>query len=78
MNHPNRSQLGDTCHRRQSVLGRKQNSRKRIIQSVALMLYLYERYDKGHPISFPSDTDEYWVIVEWLDAERFRIHAGTF
>ena len=31
-----------------------------------MMLYLCERYDKEHKLSFPCDSDEYWEMVEWL------------
>jgi hypothetical protein len=31
-----------------------------------MQLYLCEKYDKDHKISFPYDSDEYWETVEWL------------
>lgn len=31
-----------------------------------MMLYLCERYDKKHKLSFPYDSDEYWEVMEWL------------
>ena len=39
---------------------------KRIFESGAMILYLCERYDKEHKLSFPYDSDEYWEMVEWL------------
>lgn len=39
---------------------------KRIFESGALMLYLCERYDPEHKLSYPYDSDEYWEVVEWL------------
>jgi hypothetical protein len=31
-----------------------------------MQLYLCEKYDKDHKISFPYDSDEYWETLEWL------------
>ena len=39
---------------------------KRIFESGALMLYLCERYDLDHKLSYPYNSDEYWEVVEWL------------
>ena len=39
---------------------------KRIFESGAMMLYLCERYDPEHKLSYPYDSDEYWEVVEWL------------
>lgn len=39
---------------------------KRIFESGAMMLYLCQRYDPEHKLSFPYDSDEYWEVVEWL------------
>lgn len=39
---------------------------KRIFESGALMLYLCERYDPEHKLSYPYNSDEYWEVVEWL------------
>ena len=39
---------------------------KRIFESGAMMLYLCQRYDPDHKLSFPYDSDEYWEVVEWL------------
>lgn len=32
----------------------------------AIMLYLCEKYDKDHKISFPYDTEDYWEMCSWL------------
>jgi len=41
---------------------------KRIFEGAAIQLYLCEKYDRprGHRISFPYDSPEYWEMVEWL------------
>ena len=39
---------------------------KRIFESGAMMLYLCQRYDPNHKLSFHYDSDEYWEVVEWL------------
>ncbi|KAL2044510.1 hypothetical protein N7G274_003215 [Stereocaulon virgatum] len=39
---------------------------KRIFEGAAMMLYLCERYDKEHKLSFPYDSDVYWEVMEWL------------
>merc|ERR1711868_25705 len=39
---------------------------KRVFEGASMQLYLCEKYDKDHKISFPHDSDEYWETVEWL------------
>ena len=39
---------------------------KRIFESGAMMLYLCQRHDPDHRLSYPYDTDKYWEVVEWL------------
>ena len=39
---------------------------KRVFGSGAMMLYLCERYDPDHKLSFPYDSEAYWEVVEWL------------
>jgi glutathione S-transferase len=39
---------------------------KRVFEGASMQLYLCEKYDKDHKISFPYDSDEYWETVEWL------------
>ena len=39
---------------------------KRIFESGAMMLYLCQRYDADHKLSFTYDSNEYWEVVEWL------------
>ncbi|KAI4255770.1 MAG: hypothetical protein L6R42_006573 [Xanthoria sp. 1 TBL-2021] len=43
-----------------------QTREKRIFESVALMLYLCQRYDPENKLNFSYVTDEYWEVVEWL------------
>ena len=37
-----------------------------MFEGASIQLYLCEKYDKDHTISFPYDSDEYWETVEWL------------
>jgi len=37
-----------------------------VFESGALMLYLVDKYDKDHKISYPKDSDKYWEVVAWL------------
>ena len=37
-----------------------------VFESGALMLYLTEKYDKDHKISYPQGSDHYWELVSWL------------
>ena len=39
---------------------------KRIFEGMSIQLYLCERFDKDHRISFPYDSDEYWESLEWM------------
>lgn len=39
---------------------------KSVFEGAAIQLYLCEKYDKDHKISFPYDSDEYWEMVEWM------------
>ncbi len=39
---------------------------KRIFESGALMLHLWQRYDPENRLNYSYDTDEYWEVVEWL------------
>ena len=38
----------------------------RIFESGAIMLYLVDRYDDGHSISYPRDTPGYYEVLSWL------------
>jgi len=37
-----------------------------VFESGALMLYLVDKYDKDHKISYPHGSDLYWELVSWL------------
>ncbi|KAL7271509.1 Glutathione S-transferase 2 [Rhizina undulata] len=37
-----------------------------VFESGGIQLYLAEKFDKSHKISFPHGTPEYWELVEWL------------
>jgi len=37
-----------------------------VFESGALMLYLVDKYDKDHKISYPHGSDKYWEVVSWL------------
>ncbi|KAI9816620.1 MAG: hypothetical protein M1827_001753 [Pycnora praestabilis] len=39
---------------------------KRVFEGGAIMLYLAQKYDPNHKISYPFDTDKYWEMVEWI------------
>ncbi len=38
----------------------------RIFESGAILLYLADKYDPEHTISYPHDTDEYYEMLSWL------------
>jgi len=37
-----------------------------VFESGALMLYLVDKYDKDHKISYPQGSDLHWELVAWL------------
>ncbi len=37
-----------------------------VFESGALMLYLVDKYDKDHKLSYPQGSDKYWEVVSWL------------
>ena len=37
-----------------------------VFESGALMLYLVDKYDKDHKLSYPHGSDKYWEVVSWL------------
>lgn len=45
----------------------------RIFESGAIMLYLVERYDTKHAISFPKGSRESYEMLGWL----FFLNAGV-
>jgi glutathione S-transferase len=38
----------------------------RVFESGAILLYLADKYDKNHKISYPHGTREYYETLEWL------------
>ncbi|CAJ2512737.1 Uu.00g008560.m01.CDS01 [Anthostomella pinea] len=38
----------------------------RVFEGASIQLYLCEKYDKDHSISFPYNSDEYWEMLSWL------------
>ncbi|KAI9747715.1 MAG: hypothetical protein M1815_003975 [Lichina confinis] len=39
---------------------------RRIFEGASILLYLTQRYDPDHKISYPHDSDEYWEVVNFL------------
>jgi glutathione S-transferase len=46
---------------------------QRIFEGAAIQLYLTDRYDQNHSISFPYTTPEYWEMLSWLTWMRSGI-----
>ena len=44
-----------------AIVDKTSGKEKRIFEGAAIQLYLCEKYDKEHKISFEYDSDEYWV-----------------
>ncbi|KAM0719081.1 hypothetical protein Q7P37_004986 [Cladosporium fusiforme] len=49
-----------------AIVDKTSGKPKRVFEGASIQLYLCEKYDKDHKISFPYDSDEYWETVEWL------------
>lgn len=49
-----------------AIVDKTSGKPKRVFEGASMQLYLCEKYDKDHKISFPYDSDEYWETVEWL------------
>ena len=49
-----------------AIVDKTSGRSKRIFEGASIQLYLCEKYDKDHAISFAYDSDEYWEVVEWL------------
>lgn len=49
-----------------AIVDKTSGKSKRVFEGASMQLYLCEKYDKDHKISFPYDSDEYWETVEWL------------
>lgn len=42
------------------------SSTTRVFESGAILLYLADKYDKEHKISYPRDSPEYFETLQWL------------
>lgn len=49
-----------------AIVDKTSGKPKRVFEGASIQLYLCEKYDKDHKISFPYDSDEYWESVEWM------------
>lgn len=49
-----------------AIVDKTSGKPKRVFEGASMQLYLCEKYDEDHKISFPYDSDEYWETVEWL------------
>ncbi|KAK3710963.1 Glutathione S-transferase 2 [Vermiconidia calcicola] len=49
-----------------AIVDKTSGKPKRVFEGASIQLYLCEKYDKEHRISFPYDSDEYWEMVEWM------------
>lgn len=49
-----------------AIVDKTSGKEKRVFEGASIQLYLCERYDREHKISFPYDSDEYWECVEWM------------
>jgi len=49
-----------------AIVDKTSGKPKRVFEGASIQLYLTEKYDKDHRISFPYDSDEYWEMVEWM------------
>jgi glutathione S-transferase len=59
--------MSDTANGRiPAIVDKTSGKSKRVFEGASIQLYLCEKYDKEHSISFSYDSDEYWEMVEWL------------
>ncbi|KZF21750.1 glutathione S-transferase [Xylona heveae TC161] len=43
-----------------------QSQERRIFEGGAILLYLTQRYDPNHKLSYPQNSERYWEMVQWL------------
>lgn len=39
---------------------------RRVFEGGAILLYLAQRFDPEHKVSFKYDSDEHWEMVQWI------------
>lgn len=44
-----------------AIVDKTSGKPKRVFEGASIQLYLCAKYDKDYKISFPYDSDEYWV-----------------
>lgn len=47
----------------------------RLFESGSILLYLVDRYDKDHKLSYPHGTEEYYETNNWV--RHLKLHTKT-